>query len=234
MTLAGGSGIEHFGMIYSAKLHPSETITVLLNSTDNERVFAQHLQNNILPDHTYGVVSGGHPLKIPDLSWEQLKQFHALHYHPSNARFFTYGNFPLEQHLKQIHEEALSKFQKIEPNTEVPPQQFWNKPREHHVTCGKDSFATDPKKQTMVSVSYLLSDITDNFETFTLHLLSSLLVGGPNSPFYKALIEAGLGTDFSPDVGPVRFVGLNKRLAPAELCSAFDWNRGLTGPTVTF
>lgn len=45
-----------------------------------------------------------------------------------NFRFFTYGNFPLEEHLKQIHEEALSKFQKIEPNTAVPPQQRWEKP----------------------------------------------------------------------------------------------------------
>ncbi|XP_060638521.2 presequence protease, mitochondrial [Anolis sagrei] len=169
--------------------------------TDNERVFAQHLQNKLLPDHTYAVVSGGYPLNIPDLSWKQLKEFHATHYHPSNARFFTYGNFPLEHHLKQIHEEALSKFQKIEPNTAVPPQKPWEKPREHHVKCGMDSFATDAKKQTMVSVSYLLSDITNSFETFTLNLLSSLLVGGPNSPFYKALIEAGLGTDFSPDVG---------------------------------
>ncbi|XP_042331246.1 presequence protease, mitochondrial isoform X2 [Sceloporus undulatus] len=169
--------------------------------TDNERVFSQHLQNKLLPDHTYAVVSGGHPLKIPDLSWEQLKEFHATHYHPSNARFFTYGNFPLEHHLKQIHEEALSKFQKIEPNTAVPPQQLWEKPREHCVTCGTDAFATDSKKQTMVSISYLLADITDTFETFTLNLLSSLLVGGPNSPFYKALIEAGLGTDFSPDIG---------------------------------
>uniref|UniRef100_A0A670JAN9 Presequence protease, mitochondrial n=1 Tax=Podarcis muralis TaxID=64176 RepID=A0A670JAN9_PODMU len=169
--------------------------------TDNERVFSQHLQNKILPDHTYAVVSGGDPLKIPDLSWEQLKQFHATHYHPSNARFFTYGNFPLEQHLEQIHKDALSKFQKIEPNTAVPTQQLWDKPREHHVTCGTDSLAADSKKQTMVSVSYLLADITDNFESFTLNLLSSLLVGGPNSPFYKALIEAGLGSDFSPDVG---------------------------------
>ncbi|XP_062981703.1 presequence protease, mitochondrial [Elgaria multicarinata webbii] len=169
--------------------------------TDNERLFSQHLQNKILPDHTYAVVSGGDPLKIPDLSWEQLKQFHATHYHPSNARFFTYGNFPLEQHLKQIHDEALSRFQKLEPNTAVPRQKLWDKPREHHVTCGTDSFTTDPKKQTMVSVSYLLSDITDSFENFTLNLLSSLLVGGPNSPFYKSLIEAGLGTDFSPDVG---------------------------------
>ncbi|XP_053120937.1 presequence protease, mitochondrial isoform X2 [Hemicordylus capensis] len=169
--------------------------------TDNERVFSQHLQNKILPDHTYAVVSGGDPLKIPDLSWEQLKQFHATHYHPSNARFFTYGNFPLEQHLKQIQEEALSKFQKIEPNTAVPPQKLWDHPREHHVACGTDAFATDPKKQTVVSVGYLLADITDTFETFTLNLLSSLLVGGPNSAFYKALIESGLGTDFSPDTG---------------------------------
>ncbi|KAJ7408688.1 pitrilysin metallopeptidase 1 [Willisornis vidua] len=169
--------------------------------TDNERIFAQHVQNKILPDHTYGVVSGGDPLCIPDLTWEQLKQFHATHYHPSNSRFFTYGNFPLEQHLKQIHEEALIKFERIESKTDIPKQKLWEKPREHSVTCGLDSFAADPSKQTTVSVSYLLTDITDTFETFTLSLLSSLLVDGPNSPFYKALIESGVGTDFSPDAG---------------------------------
>ncbi|EHH18853.1 hypothetical protein EGK_19412, partial [Macaca mulatta] len=117
------------------------------------------------------------------------------------TRFFTYGNFPLEQHLKQIHEEALSKFQKIEPSTTVPAQTPWDKPREFQITCGPDSFATDPSKQTTASVSFLLPDITDTFEAFTLSLLSSLLTSGPNSPFYKALIESGLGTDFSPDVG---------------------------------
>uniref|UniRef100_A0A8C5XKD5 Presequence protease, mitochondrial n=1 Tax=Microcebus murinus TaxID=30608 RepID=A0A8C5XKD5_MICMU len=169
--------------------------------TDNERIFSQHLQNRLLPDHTYSVVSGGDPLCIPELTWAQLKQFHATHYHPSNARFFTYGNFPLDQHLEQIHEEALSKFQKIEPSTSVPAQKPWDEPKEFQITCGPDSFATDPAKQTTVSVSFLLPDITDTFEAFTLSLLSSLLIAGPNSPFYKALIESGLGTDFSPDVG---------------------------------
>ncbi|KAF6270542.1 pitrilysin metallopeptidase 1 [Rhinolophus ferrumequinum] len=168
---------------------------------DNERVFSQHLQNLLLPDHTYAVVSGGDPLCIPDLTWKQLRHFHATHYHPSNARFFTYGSFPLEQHLKQIHEEALSKFQKIELSTAVPPQKPWDKPREFQITCAPDSLAADSSKQTTVSVSFLLPDITDTFEAFTLNLLSSLLIGGPNSPFYKALIESGLGTDFSPDVG---------------------------------
>ncbi|XP_012864864.1 PREDICTED: presequence protease, mitochondrial [Dipodomys ordii] len=169
--------------------------------TDNERIFSQHLQNKLLPDHTYSVISGGDPLCIPELSWEQLKQFHATHYHPSNARFFTYGSFPLEQHLKQIHEEALSRFQKIEPSTTVPAQKRWDQPREFQVTCGPDSLATNAAKQTTVSVSFLLPEITDTSEAFTLSFLSSLLISGPNSPFYKALIESGLGTDFSPDVG---------------------------------
>ncbi|XP_078393555.1 presequence protease, mitochondrial [Cetorhinus maximus] len=168
---------------------------------NNENLYAQHLQNKLLPDHTYSVISGGDPLHIPKLTWEELKRFHATHYHPSNARFFTYGDLPLEQHLKQIQEEALCKFHKIEPGTSVPIQPRWSEPRECHVTCGPDSMAPDPTKQTTYSVSFLLGDITDSFEAFTLNLLSSLLVSGPNSPFYKALIDARIGTDFAPVVG---------------------------------
>nr|KAF6432107.1 pitrilysin metallopeptidase 1 [Rousettus aegyptiacus] len=53
---------------------------------DSERVFSQHLQNQLLPDHTYAAVSGGAPLCIPDLTWEQLREFHAKHYHPRFER----------------------------------------------------------------------------------------------------------------------------------------------------
>ncbi|XP_071756138.2 presequence protease, mitochondrial [Centroberyx gerrardi] len=169
--------------------------------SDNERLYAQHLQNKMYPDHTYSVVSGGEPLAIPDLSWEQLKLFHATHYHPSNARFFTYGDLPLEQHLKQIEEEALSRFDRTDPNTQVPSQPHWSSPREDHVTCSPDALAPDPAKQNTLCMSYLLGDITDTFEGFTLSLLSSLMISGPNSPFYKALIEPKIGTDFSSVVG---------------------------------
>lgn len=169
--------------------------------SDNERLYAQHLQNKLYPDHTYSVVSGGEPLDIPDLTWDQLKHFHATHYHPSNARFFTYGDLPLEEHLKQIEEEALSRFDHINPNTEVPPQPHWSSPREDHVTCSPDALAPDQSKQNTVCMSYLLGDITDTFEGFTLSLLSSLMISGPNAPFYKALIEPKIGTDFSSVVG---------------------------------
>jgi len=55
----------------------------------------------LFPGLTYSHISGGDPEHIPDLTWEQLRKFHAVHYHPSNAYFYTYGDRPLEETLKE-------------------------------------------------------------------------------------------------------------------------------------
>jgi Zn-dependent M16 (insulinase) family peptidase len=70
---------------------------------DAQQVFGQQLLNNLLPSDTYGNCSGGLPEKIPDLTWKNLKQFHSVHYSPNNARFYTYGSLPLDQHLEAVH-----------------------------------------------------------------------------------------------------------------------------------
>ena len=44
------------------------------------------------------------------------------------GRFYTYGTFPLENHLKFINENVLSKFTAISPGTEVPNEPQWDKP----------------------------------------------------------------------------------------------------------
>ena len=45
--------------------------------------------------------------------------------------------------------------------------------------------------------------ITDLFESFVLKVLCLLLVDGPSSPFHKSLLEANLGSEFSPGTGLV-------------------------------
>ncbi|NNL99676.1 MAG: hypothetical protein HKO62_02925 [Gammaproteobacteria bacterium] len=69
-----------------------------------------HLQNGLFPTTTYHYNSGGDPAHIPELTWEQLKRFHAAHYHPSNAVLMTYGNFPLLEHQAHFHDWALKRF----------------------------------------------------------------------------------------------------------------------------
>lgn len=166
-----------------------------------QQLFAEKNQNLLLPSHTYGVVSGGDPLCIPDLTWEKLKAFHTQYYHPSNSRFYTYGNFPLERRLQLIEELALKKFEKISVDTSVPKEPRWVTPREAHITCSPDPLSPDLGKSTTIAVSFLLNDITDIYEACTMSILGSLLVDGETSPFYQELIESNIGSDYSPVVG---------------------------------
>ena len=69
------------------------------------------------------------------------------------------------------------------------------------MTCSPDTLAPDPNKQHKISVSFMLDAIKDPFESFTMGILSSLMVVGPNSPFYQALIESNIGSQYSPICG---------------------------------
>lgn len=67
-------------------------------------------QNVLFPDNTYAKDSGGDPQVIPDLTFEEFKAFYEAYYHPSNARFWFYGDDPSEDRL-QILDNYLNEFE---------------------------------------------------------------------------------------------------------------------------
>ncbi|KAF2429909.1 hypothetical protein EJ08DRAFT_650122 [Tothia fuscella] len=144
--------------------------------------------------------SGGDPQKITDLTHAQLKGFHSEHYHPSNAKIFTYGDMPLTEHLKEIGEN-LSRFDRISVDQDVKrPIDLTDGPK--YVTI---KGPTDPlvpaDAQYKTSVTWVAADTEDLVERFSLNVLSTLLLDGYGSPFYTSLIESGLGSDFTPNTG---------------------------------
>ena len=165
-----------------------------------ENIFARKLQNVLLPSGTYGVESGGDPLVIPSLTWEQLREFHQQNYHPSNARFFTYGDMPLEAHLEIIHSHVLKRFQRSKLTNQVGLEPRWTEPRAVTVEVPVDRLAP-MDKQTAVAVSYLWKEVLDPYENFCMGVVGKLLVSGPKAPFYQALIQSGLGSDYTPGTG---------------------------------
>lgn len=169
---------------------------------NNQVLFCIRLMNSILPSNTYGVVSGGDPLEIPRLEHKNLLDFHATHYHPSNARFYSYGNFPLEYHLQFINDEYLSAYDPIDTSkTIVPSESKWSKPKEKHISCQPDPLEADPQKQSTIAIASLCNDITNIQETFDMYILSQLLIDGPNSAFYKSLIDTNIGSGFGSMTG---------------------------------
>ncbi len=160
------------------------------------QVMGQSLLSSLFPDTTYRFNSGGDPVHIPELTHAQLVEFHRQHYHPSNASFYTYGNLPLEDHLRFIEAKILKNFKQIDPGTDVPSQPRWEKPREaaFPFMLGKNE---DPVKKHQACLAWLCTDITDTFEVLVLALLEQILVGNSASPLRKALIDAGLGSALS-------------------------------------
>ncbi|ORY02652.1 hypothetical protein K493DRAFT_405243 [Basidiobolus meristosporus CBS 931.73] len=167
--------------------------------SDSGTLFYHRSQQNMFPGTTYGYVSGGDPQYITDLTHEDLVHFHHTHYHPTNAKFFSYGNFPLKNQLESV-DEKISKFEPIkiqDPNKIVTP---FTSPKKVVANGPFDSLG-NPEKQTKMSVSYLTNDSTDVFESFSMNILSGLLLDGPASPMYKALIDSNLGSEYSSNTG---------------------------------
>jgi Zn-dependent M16 (insulinase) family peptidase len=158
-----------------------------------DQVIARSLMNALYPDTTYSYNSGGDPAAIPSLTYDRLKQFHARHYHPSNAFFYTYGNLPLTEHLAFVHDKVLQRFQPIDPKTEVASQPRWREPK-RVVYPYPFSASEDPRKKFQVCVAWLCADIKETFQVLVFKLLEQILIGNSASPLRKSLIDSGLGS----------------------------------------
>ena len=163
-------------------------------------VMGRSLLSALYPDTTYRHNSGGEPSKIPELTHQDLIDFHSKYYHPSNAFFYTYGSFDLADHLKFIHEKVLSRFGQKDMDTTVPSQPRWAEPGEvvRHYPLPADE---DPGKKYQACVAWLTTDIKDSFEIMVLTVLEQVLLGNASSPLRKALIDSGLGAALCDTTG---------------------------------
>lgn len=143
--------------------------------------------------------SGGAPANITDLTYEDLLDFHAQNYHPSNARTFTYGNLPVVETLKALNDEYTSFGKRTIKNIVKQPIDL-QESQDVTVEGPVDPMAP-PEKQLKASLTWPCGDPSDVYESLCLKILSSLLTDGHSSPLYKALIESGLGDGFSVNSG---------------------------------
>lgn len=166
----------------------------------SEAVMSRAIGKALLPGSTYANNSGGDPSDIPDLTWQDLKDFHSRHYHPSNASFYTYGDIPLDDILAHIEANALSKFTKIDVDVEIPTQKRFEAPVEFRDVYPL-SAEEDPTNKAEVLVSWLTANMTDPFEALSFEVLSEVLLGNAAAPLYKALIDSGLGSALATGTG---------------------------------
>jgi Zn-dependent M16 (insulinase) family peptidase len=159
-----------------------------------ESVLDRYLAHSLFPKTTYGYESGGDPLAIPDLTYEEFKDFHRRYYHPSNSRIFLYGDGNTADNLKFLHEEYLNEFDRMEVDSQVGFQRRFSKPKLKEVSypISKDE---SPEKKSFIVVGLKLGKSTDYEHCLFMDILSHILLGTSGSPLRKALLDSNLGSE---------------------------------------
>ncbi|MBW2674130.1 MAG: insulinase family protein, partial [Deltaproteobacteria bacterium] len=157
-----------------------------------DRLLAEYSQQALFPDTTYGLDSGGDPAVIPELTYEQFRDFHRTYYHPSNARLFFAGDDDPDERLRRTN-EYLRAFEKTDVDSTVSLQPPFEHPRRLDRSCA----AGEDASGGMMTVNWVLGETTDAVTNMALNILGYILLGTPGSPLRKALIESGLGEDIT-------------------------------------
>ena len=162
-----------------------------------DSVNARVTQQALFPDNSYSNDSGGDPRNIPDLTFDEFKAFYESYYHPSNARFWFYGDDPPEERLRRLA-AYLDDFQENPADSSIAKQSLFVAPRrvvEHYaVGAASEDESGMEEAKTFVSVNWLLSEEELDLETeLGLGFLNYLMLGTSASPLRKRLTDSGLG-----------------------------------------
>lgn len=159
-----------------------------------DSVLMEECQHAVFPDMLYSLDSGGDPAVIPSLTFEVFREFHAAYYHPSNARFFFWGDDAEEERLARIA-KVLAPYERREVSSEVPLQARLSTPRLLEIPYAASEGEEADKAH--VAVNWLLCESKDTEEMFVLNMLEHIISALPGSPLRKALMDSGLGEDIS-------------------------------------
>lgn len=159
----------------------------------------QTVTEHLFPTTTYHYNSGGEPENIPDLSYQQLKDFYKVHYHPSNSVFMTFGDIPAFEHHEVFEKKALSRFEKLDMQIKVDDERRYTEPQKFSGSYAFDE--DDTKSKTHIVISWLLGKSTSLEDMLQAHLMSSVLLDNSASPLQQALETTDLGASPSPLCG---------------------------------
>lgn len=185
------SDLQYKGVVYNEmKGAMSSTVSALWQS----------ISKHLFPTSTYHFNSGGEPTDIPNISYDNLKSFYAIHYHPSNAVFMTFGNIPAEIHQQKFEEQVLSKFKRLDGEINVKDELRLSAPINIEETYAL-SPEEDDKNKTHLVMAWLLGHSIDLEEQLEAQFLSNLLLENSASPLLHALETTNLGSAPSPLCG---------------------------------
>ena len=157
-------------------------------------VLEREIMNSLFPDTTYGCESGGDPVNIPDLTYENFLDFHRRYYHPSNSFIYLYGNMDMEEKLAFIDEHYLSAFDALAIDSQIKDQKSFVRVKDirKNYPIAENEGEED---NTYLSYNMVVGQAKDINLSLAFEVLDYALLSAPGAPLKQALLDAKIGKD---------------------------------------
>lgn len=184
-----------------------------------EQLLERKIQQSLFPDTAYGYESGGDPVNIPDLSYEEYLEFHKKYYHPSNSYIYLYGDMDMKENLEWIDQNYLSNFEYLEVDSEIKKQKCFDQPAEVKAYYSL-SEGESTENKTYFSYNAVTGTSLDRELYIAFQVLNYVLVQGVGAPVKQALLDAGIGSEiisfFEESIRQPMFSIIAKNAAPDQ------------------
>ena len=165
---------------------------------------------------------GGDPDFIPDMTWDELKDYHNKYYHPSNCIIYLYGAFDDYTAFLKMLDEAFSPFEKAEFSFE---ESDYVRIAEPAVTSYAYPVAegTNTANQTAIFYYVVCPGMKDDIEQERLIDHACELLSDSDSPLMQALQETfpagsfSVGRELAAPDDAILFMAVNLNEGDAEL-----------------
>ena len=161
----------------------------------------------MFPDSYPAYDSGGDPLHIPELTYEQFLDFHQKFYSPDNCLLFLYGDIPTSEQLDFIDQRFIPRLIKkydcreggsicnIDTSTKLPVIKDEIKELQKLNFIADSCFVKTYAPKTGSTGSLVTMNWYSGKADMEKYFLSEALCGNDSSPLARALKDSKLGDD---------------------------------------
>lgn len=146
-------------------------------------IVQKEISRLLFPDTSYRYVSGGDPIHIPELTYEQFIEHHRRFYRPDNAYIILDGSVDLELVLNVLDTEYLSAYDRENTQLSIPMQRpIKSVPKKAYYELPPDEPVVGRARLIWGNV---LGDFRNREAQMALRALADTLCGSNQSPLKK-------------------------------------------------
>ncbi len=160
-----------------------------------EGVLEREILHSLYPDTSYGVESGGDPEYIPELTYENFIGFHKRYYHPENSFIYLYGDMDIEERLEFLDKEYLSKYEKIDIDSQIKIQKPFNEIAKSSIEYPISEEESE-KENTYLTYNIVCGNNLDSKQYYAMQMILYALIDTQGAPIRDRLFKEGIGKDF--------------------------------------